>query len=67
MLKSIEAIVETNGDVHLREPIHVDHPCRAIVTILDEPDVPETALLSEASLARDWARPEEAAAWSYLQ
>lgn len=29
--------------------------------------VPETALLSEAALAEDWDRPEEAAAWSHLQ
>lgn len=28
--------------------------------------VPETALLSEASLARDWDRPEEDAAWRHL-
>ena len=67
MLKSIEATIETNGDVHLREPIRVGHACRAIVTILDEPDVPETALLSQDSLARDWERPEEDAAWSHLQ
>ncbi|OGV64440.1 MAG: hypothetical protein A2498_04250 [Lentisphaerae bacterium RIFOXYC12_FULL_60_16] len=67
MLKSIEATVEINGDVHLREPLHVTFPCRAIVTILDEPDIPETAILSEASLARDWERPEEDAAWSHLQ
>ena len=67
MLKSIEATVETNGDVHLREPIHVGQTCRAIVTILDEPDVPETALLSQNSLAHDWERPDEDAAWSHLQ
>lgn len=30
MLRSIEATVETNGEVHLREPLHVTHPCRAI-------------------------------------
>jgi hypothetical protein len=43
---------------------------RALVTILDEePGVypNETALLSEAALAEDWNRPEEDAAWSYLQ
>ena len=39
------------------------------VVILDEPSLPvaETALLSEAVLAEDWLRPEEDAAWSYLQ
>ena len=43
---------------------------RALVTILDEEpagSVSETALLSEASLAEDWNRPEEDEAWSYLQ
>ncbi|MEX2118462.1 MAG: hypothetical protein WD847_02535 [Pirellulales bacterium] len=45
-------------------------PRRALVTILEEapPELPhETALLSEAALAEDWSRPEEDAAWSYLQ
>lgn len=67
MLKTVEATIEMNGDVHLREVIHVLRPCRAIVTILDEPVVPETALLSEACLARDWESPEEDSAWSHLQ
>ena len=67
MLKSFKAIIGTNGQVHLQEPIHVAHECRAIVTIVDEPEVSETALLSEQALARDWERPEEDAAWSHLQ
>ena len=29
--------------------------------------ISETALLSEAALAEEWLRPEEAEAWSYLQ
>ncbi len=41
---------------------------RGRVTILaDEPDIPKTALLSEAALAEDWNRPEEDDAWSHLQ
>ena len=67
MLKSVEAMVETNGEIHLLEPVQVSHACRAIVTILDEPDVAETALLSQEALAKDWARPEEDAAWAHLQ
>lgn len=67
MLKSIEATIEADGSVSLREPVHLAHACRAIVTILDEPDVPETALLSEHALAEDWDRPEEDQAWSHLQ
>ena len=43
---------------------------RAIVTVFDEkpePEVSETALLSEESLAVDWSRDEEDEAWSHLQ
>ena len=67
MLKSIEATIDIDGEVHLREHIHLKHACRAIVTIIDAPDVPETALLSEPALGEDWNRPEEEEAWSHLQ
>ena len=67
MLKSINAIVEENGEVHLQEPVSLPHPCKAIVTIIEEPDIPETALLSEKTLSEDWNRPEEDEAWSHLQ
>ncbi|MFH0811907.1 MAG: hypothetical protein V2A69_03595 [Pseudomonadota bacterium] len=69
MLKSVEAIIEKNGEVRLQEPIHLSSPCRAIVTILDEKSdvIAETALLSEAALSEDWNRPEEEEAWSHLQ
>ena len=67
MLKSVEATIETDGGIHLKEPIHLLHACRAIVTIIEEPDIPETAILSEAVLAKDWNRPQEEEAWSHLQ
>jgi len=67
MLKSIEAIVEKDGEVRLKESVHLACACRAIVTIIDEPWVPETALLSEPALAEDWNLPEEDEAWSHLQ
>ncbi len=67
MLKSVEATIETDGKIKLLEPLRLGHSCRAIVTIIDEPDVPETALLSQQALAHDWERPEEDAAWSHLQ
>lgn len=41
-----------------------------LVTILEDAPttgVPETALLSEQALAKDWDRPEEDEAWSHLQ
>ena len=69
MVKTVEAIIEKNGEVHLKESIQLSSPCRAIITILDEKsdDVAETALLSEASLSADWDLPEEDKAWSHLQ
>lgn len=67
MLKSVEAIIETDGRVLLSEPVHLSRTCRAIVTIIDDSAVPETALLSEDALAADWSRPEEEEAWSHLQ
>ena len=67
MLKTVEATIEPNGQIHLIEPLHLGHSCRAIVTIMEEPDVSETALLSQQALAHDWERPEEDAAWSHLQ
>ena len=67
MLQSVQATIEANGKVHLIEPIRLAHSCRAIVTILEEPEIPETALLSQQALAHDWESTEEDAAWSHLQ
>jgi len=69
MLRSVEAIVGTDGQVKLKEQIKLLFPRRAIVTILDDgsDDVCETALLSEESLGKDWNRDEEDEAWSHLQ
>jgi len=69
MIQTIEAIVDERGVVRLLEPVQFDRLHRALVTILtDKPsDIHETTLLSEASLARDWNRTEEDAAWAHLQ
>ena len=70
MIKTVEAVIDEQGNVRLLEPIHPGTARRALVTILEEspPDTAsETSLLSEASLAEDWSRPEEDDAWSYLQ
>jgi hypothetical protein len=67
-MKTVEAVIEANGQVHLVEPIHLPFPRRALVTILEEaPTVNDAALLSEAALAEDWNRAEEDAAWAHLQ
>jgi len=67
MLYAVEATIEANGKVRLTEPVHLKHACRAIVTIFEKPEVPDTSLLSEQSLAVDWNTPEEDEAWSHLQ
>jgi hypothetical protein len=67
-MRTAEAIIQPNGEVKLTEPVHVQSPRRALVTILEEePQVHDAALLSEAALAEDWNRPEEDAAWAHLQ
>lgn len=69
MIQTVEAIVDETGAVRLFVPLRLGRRYRALVTILsDNPsEEPETALLSEAALARDWSRPEEEEAWSHLQ
>ena len=69
MIKTVEAIVDQRGAVRLLQPVRLRRSHRALVTILaDKPSAThETALLSEAALARDWNRPEEDAAWAHLQ
>ena len=70
MLRTVEAIVDEHGHVHLLEKVKLPEARGALVTILEEalrPGVSETALLSEPALAQDWERPEEDEAWSHLQ
>ena len=70
MIRTIEAFVEEDGTVRLLEDVRLSAPHRALVTIFEEepavlPD--DVTLLREATLADDWNRPEEDAAWSHLQ
>ena len=70
MIRTIEAVVDEQGNVRLLESVRFSTARRALVTILEEAPVvnpPETALLSEQALSKDWNRPEEDAAWSHLQ
>ena len=67
MIRTVEAIIDEKGRVRLLEPFHPSTTRRALVTILEEDPVAETALLSEAVLSEDWERPEEDAAWAHLQ
>ena len=70
MIRTVEAVIDEQGNVRLLEPVQLPAARRALVTILEEQPVAgiaETALLSEAALAEDWNRPEEDEAWSHLQ
>ena len=67
MLKTVEAVIEKDGHVRLLEEVRLTGAKRALVTILDEETVAESALLSEAALAQDWLRSEEDEAWRHLQ
>ena len=75
MNQTIEAVIDEQGRVRLLEAIQLPGPRRALVTVLEEAphlsveeaSAHETAILGEAALAEDWNRPEEDAAWAYLQ
>jgi hypothetical protein len=70
MYQAFEATIDQAGNIRLNESINLPTTRRALVIVLDdatEPQLDETALLSEESLAESWNRPEEDAAWAYLQ
>jgi hypothetical protein len=69
MLRTVEAMIDEHGKVHLLEDIQLTEARKALVTILEDAPtmgIPETALLSEPALAKDWDQPEEDEAWSHL-
>ena len=65
MHTTIEAEVDEKGNIRPKEPVSLAPGSRVLITVL-EPEGVDTALLSEPSLAADWQRPEEDAAWSHL-
>lgn len=71
MLKTVKAVLEKDGSLHLLEEVELSQSKRVLVVFLDggddEEGPAETALLSEASLGQDWNREEEDAAWQHLQ
>jgi hypothetical protein len=71
MLRTIEAVIEPDGQVRLLEPVALTTSHRALVTVLeaaadDEAGGNITALLSEQALA-EWNSDEEDAAWAHFQ
>jgi hypothetical protein len=67
MIRTVEAVIDPQGNVKLLEPVELAGVRRALVMILEDAGVKDTAVLSERSLAKDWERLEEDAAWSHLQ
>jgi len=70
MIRTVEAVIDEQGNVRLLDPVHLPSARRALVTILEDRQLAgasESALLSEAALSEDWNRPEEDEAWSHLQ
>ena len=65
-MRTLEAIISKDGQIRLLQPIEGGSERRAIVVVLEEVLVEETAVLSERAL-ENWNRPEEDSAWSHLQ
>ena len=62
----IEAEVDEKGNIRTKKPVALPPGSQLLITVVGTPGVSETALLSEQSLATDWGRPEEDAAWADL-
>ena len=59
-MKTVEAVIDEQGNVRLLEPVRPQGIRRALVTILEESPADatvDTAILSEDALAQDWNRP----------
>ena len=70
MYQAYEATIDQAGIVHLPKGVEFTGVRRVLIVILDDNaahELDEAALLSEESLAESWNRPEEDAAWAYLQ
>ncbi|MEO6724679.1 MAG: hypothetical protein ABIU20_05170 [Blastocatellia bacterium] len=57
MLQTIEAEIDVNGTVHLREPIQISRPTRALVTVLED-TTPVTGTGNVAELLKLLRSPE---------
>lgn len=69
-MRTVEAVIDEHGAVHLLEAVQLAAARRALVTLLDDAPrrpLPETAWRRAAARAVDWHRPEEDEAWAYRQ
>lgn len=67
MLKTVEAIIDENGNVTLAEPVQIARKSRALLTILDTESAEDVAAVYTETALEDWNRPEEDSAWQHLQ
>jgi hypothetical protein len=68
MLQTVEALLNTDGALRFLEPVHFSGSQRVLVTFTQPlEEALSGAVLSEHSLATDWLRDEEDAAWAHLQ
>ena len=68
MNRTVNAVIDEEGNVRLLETVSLPAARKALVTILEDvPVADEKAVMSEEALGKDWNRPEENEAWSHLQ
>lgn len=68
MLTTLEAVLQADGALRFLEPVHLSGTQRVLVTFTQPADEALSgSALSQNSLATDWLRDEEEAAWAHLQ
>lgn len=68
MLTTLEAVLNPDGELRFLEPVRLAGTQRVLVTFTEPVDEAlDGAALSQKSLAADWLRDEEDAAWAHLQ
>jgi hypothetical protein len=69
MEKLYEAVVESDGRIHLNTPLNLEKGLRVLVAIpqTDLDTAVSRIALSEPALSVDWNKPEEDDAWAHLQ
>ena len=62
----VEAEVDSSSNIRPTVLLRLPQGARLVIAMVDHPCSSDTALFSESSLASDWGRPEEEAAWGAL-
>jgi hypothetical protein len=65
MFQTVYGVLQPNGTIQLLEAVQIPQPVRVLVAFVE--DIPNDAILSEASLAQDWRNDEEEKTWLHLQ